>query len=111
MKYLVDSDWVVDYLVGVENARALFDSLLPSGIAISIITHSEIYEGIYGSRDPKRAEKAFRDLLRRVKVLGVSRQVSKENAKLREELRRLKRPIPQRALDLLIVQQLPSPTT
>ena len=102
MKYLVDTDWVVDYLVGVESARDLFDLLLPNGIAISIITHSEIYEGIYGSPNPKQAEEAFRDLLRRMTVLDVTRQVAKENAKLRGELRRLKHPITQRAFDLLI---------
>lgn len=102
MKYLIDTDWVIDYLVGIERARDLFETLLPNGIAISIITHSEIYEGIYSSRNPQPAEKAFQDLLRRITVLGINREISKENAKLRGDLRRLKRPITQRALDLLI---------
>ncbi len=102
MRYLVDTDWVIDYLMGVEQARELFDAILPAGIAISIITFSEIYEGILTGTDPKRAEKAFRDLLRRVTVLGMTRRVAKQNAETRGELRRLKRPITQRAFDLLI---------
>ncbi|MBI3912725.1 MAG: type II toxin-antitoxin system VapC family toxin [Chloroflexi bacterium] len=102
MKYLIDTDWVIDYLVGVERARDLFDTLLPDGITISIITHTEIFEGIYSSADPSSAKKAFQDLLRRISVLGITHRVSKENAKLRGELRRLKRPIPNRAFDLLI---------
>lgn len=72
MSYLVDTDWVVDYLTGQKAADDLFTKLLPSGIAISIVSFSEIYEGIYGSHDPNLAEAAFRAFLRQVTVLGIS---------------------------------------
>ncbi len=102
MKCLVDTDWVIDYLTGQPTAQQLFASLLPDGIAISVVSFSEIYEGIYGSRDPKQAERAFRALLRRVTVLGASRAVAKRNAQIWNELRRRHRPIMHRAFDLLI---------
>ncbi len=52
MKYLVDSDWVVDYLVGRQAAVALLSTIVEEGIAVSLITYGEIYEGIYYGRDP-----------------------------------------------------------
>ena len=47
MSYLLDSDWVADYLKGKPQAVALLDRLREDGIAISLITYGEIYEGIY----------------------------------------------------------------
>lgn len=102
MKYLVDTDWIIDYLTGQPPAKALFTQLLPEGVAISVISFSEVYEGIYGSRDPERAEQAFRAFLSQVKVLGINRSVAKCNGRIRNELRRQRHPITQRALDLLI---------
>jgi predicted nucleic acid-binding protein len=54
MRYLVDSDWIADYLVGKQEAVGLLDRLVPDGIGVSLITLGEIYEGIYYGRDPKR---------------------------------------------------------
>jgi predicted nucleic acid-binding protein len=51
MKYLVDSDWVIDYLAGRQQAITLLSSLAIEGLAISLITFGEIYEGIYYGRD------------------------------------------------------------
>src|SRR5437867_2463305 len=88
MSYLVDTDWVADYLKGREPARQLFEALLPVGIAISIITYTEIYEGIYYGTDPSRHEAVFRQFLRGVRVLGISRAVGRRAALLRGALRR-----------------------
>ena len=42
MKYLADSVWVVDYLIGKQQAIDLFTSVSQDGIAISLITFGEI---------------------------------------------------------------------
>lgn len=102
MKYLIDTDYVIDYLYGNEGARNLLAQLSLDGIAISIITYSEIYEGIFSSRDPKQAEQVFRSFLEGVTVYTVSREVGRQYARLRRELRQARRPITNRALDLLI---------
>lgn len=102
MTYLVDTDWIIDYLTGQTAAQTLFTQLIPNGIAVSIISVSEIYEGIYGSRDPTRADEAFRAFLRQVNVLGISRAVAQRNGRIRNELRQRRRPVNQRALDLFI---------
>ncbi len=102
MKYLIDTDYVIDYLYGNQNARDLVAELDPEGIAISVITYSEIYEGIFGSRDVKQAEQVFRAFLEGVTVYPMSREVGRQYARLRRELRQARRPITNRALDLVI---------
>jgi tRNA(fMet)-specific endonuclease VapC len=58
--YLIDTDWVIDYLQGRCVAVRLLDELVSDGIAISIVTYAEIYQGIYFGRDPRQAEQGFR---------------------------------------------------
>jgi tRNA(fMet)-specific endonuclease VapC len=102
MKHLLDNDWVVDYLQGKDAAQQLIDPLLPLGAAISILTYSEIYQGILGSYDPAFGKRVVRRFLRGVTVLGVTRGVAEANSAIRLELDRLRTPYKHRALDLLI---------
>ena len=85
MKYLVD--WVVDYLAGKQQAISLLTFVWPDGIAISLITLGEIYEGIYYGRDPQRSEAVFRQFLRSVDVLPLNRSIMQRFARLRGDLR------------------------
>ena len=88
MKYLVDSDWIVDYLAGRQHAIDLLSSLANEGMAISLITFGEIYEGIYYGGDPQRSEEGFRKFLRGVDVLPLNRTIMQRFAHIRGELRR-----------------------
>ncbi len=102
MSYLVDTDWVVDYLAGRTAVVQLLDELAPQGLAISIITFIEVYEGIYHSRDPQGTEAIFRAFLQAVKVLSITRTVARRTARIRGYLRQQKLPIDHRAFDLVI---------
>ena len=73
MRYLVDTDWVVEYLKGIDRATQTLAKLAPQGLAISIITFGEIYEGIYYGRDPEAHEYWFRQFIRSVRVLPLNR--------------------------------------
>ena len=42
--YLIDSDWVTDYLRGQPEANVLLNRLRPDGIAISAVAVAEVYE-------------------------------------------------------------------
>jgi tRNA(fMet)-specific endonuclease VapC len=88
MTYLADSNIVADYLNGRAAAVILLDTLLPMGLAISLVTYGEIYDGIYGSRNPKQAERAFRCFLRAVTVLSLNQSIMREFARIRGVLRR-----------------------
>lgn len=102
MTYLIDTDYVVDFLVGQEMTRALFRRIRPLGASISLITFMEIYEGIEGGRDSERAEQTFRAFLNGTPVLGLNRTVARRAAHIRATLRSERRPITHRALDILI---------
>lgn len=95
MKYLVDSDWVADYLKGRPNAVDLLDHLFPDGLAISIVTFAEVYEGVYYGSDPKRNEAIFRRFLEGVAVVNIGRLVARRFALIRGELRAKGQMIPQ----------------
>lgn len=100
MIYLVDSDWVADYLKGRSPAVALLDRLVHDGIAISIITFAEVYEGIYYGRDRAHYAQIFHNFLRGARVLGISRAVARRFAIIRGDLRARGQLLPQP--DLLI---------
>src|SRR5947209_4050679 len=87
MNYLVDSDYVVDYLKGQSHAPTLLESLFSHGLAISIVTFAEVYEGIYYGHNPKHYTMIFRRFLKGVSVLGVTRSVAQRFALLRGDLR------------------------
>jgi tRNA(fMet)-specific endonuclease VapC len=88
VSYLIDSDWVVDYLKGLEVATALLTRLEPEGLAISIISFGEVLEGIIYSRDRTNHEAGFRRFLRRADVLPLSRLTMSRFASIRGDLRR-----------------------
>ncbi len=87
MTFLVDSDWVISYLGNRRNAVTLLDSLVVEGLAISIVTYAEVYEGIYYGRDPASNEAAFRHFLRGVRVLGINRTTARRFAMIHGRLR------------------------
>lgn len=88
MNYLIDTDWIVEYLKGRDPAAQLLDMLAPETLAISLITYGEIYEGIYYSRDPKRSEQGFLQFLRGIDVLSLNKPIMKKFAHIRGQLRR-----------------------
>ncbi len=87
MTYLIDSDLVADYLNGRREGVDLLVRFLPSGLAISIITFAEVYEGIYYGRDTSRNEAIFRQFLTGVRVLGINRSIARGFARIRGDLR------------------------
>lgn len=87
MIYLVDSDYVADYLKGRPPAPQLLEKLFPNGLAISIITFTEVYEGIYYGYQPEQYTAIFRRFLEGVRVLGITRPIARQCAILRGQLR------------------------
>lgn len=87
MSELVDSDWVADWLQGKLPAVKLLTTLATSGLAISLITYGEIYERIYFGRDPKQSERVFRQFLRSVTVLPLTKPIMRRFARIRAQLR------------------------
>lgn len=61
LEYLVDTDWVIHYLTGQSHIIARLDALKEAGLAVSLISLAELYEGIYSSTDPDANERALGD--------------------------------------------------
>ncbi len=80
MTYLVDSDYVANYLKGRTPATTLLDRLFPEGMAVSIVTYAEVYEGIFYGQHRANHERGWRLFLRTTPVLSITRSVAKRYA-------------------------------
>jgi tRNA(fMet)-specific endonuclease VapC len=87
MTYLVDTDYVVDYLKGQRNVPAILHALLPEGLALSIITFAEVYEGIYYGQNQSYYEQGLQKFLHGVRLLGITQSTARQFAILRGQLR------------------------
>jgi len=96
--YLIDTDWMADFLNGRESATHLIASLANEGIGISIVTYAELYEGI--AESDERTRTRLQELLAVVDTFPIDFEVARLFGDLRTVLRREGRMIPD--LDLLI---------
>ncbi len=101
-RYLVDSDWIVDYLSGTREAKELLDALVQLGIAMSIISRIEIEEGVLGSMHPEQDRDSFEKFLGISETIYVEQRIASRTARLRVDLRRAGRSVNHRAYDLII---------
>ena len=101
MPYLIDTDLVIDHLANIPEANQLLDKLAPEGIAISIITYMEVYQGVARSPSATEARAKLQIFRRSVPVLPFSLSVAKRCALLREQLKTEQKRVKARALDLI----------
>jgi tRNA(fMet)-specific endonuclease VapC len=102
MPYLIDSNLVIDHLSDVPEASQLLADLAEEGLAISIITYMEAFQGVERSPSPKEAHDKFHAFAGSVLILPLSVAVAERCARLREALRSQNKRVNSRALDLII---------
>lgn len=100
MRYLVDSDWLIDAVGGIPLAVSTLARLSAEGLAVSIIAVAEVYEGAFGLADPEITLASFREFLSDYTTLPLSDSIVERIARLRASLRREGQLIPD--MDLLI---------
>lgn len=88
--YLIDTDWIIHYLNGQREIVKRLISLRKEGLAISVISLAELYEGVYYSINPEGDKKALDDFLTGVSILGIEDEICKIFGKERGKLRKLK---------------------
>ncbi len=101
MPLLIDSDWLIDYLDGDAQAIAAINALIPTGVAISIVTYMEVYQGTLRKADVPQAQQDLATFLRNVPVLPFSQPVAVRCARVREQLLSQGKRVRPRALDLI----------
>jgi tRNA(fMet)-specific endonuclease VapC len=87
LAYLIDSDWTIDYLKGRPAASSLLTGLLSDGIAISIVTYAEVYEGIYSGGNRRAHEAALRGFLRVADLVSITMPIARRYARISGDLR------------------------
>ena len=102
MPYLLDSDWVIDHLSNLRQAVQLVDRLAPAGLAMSVVSYMEAYQGIGRNADPAKADAALREFVDLVPILPFTPAVARRCGSVREELRNQGKRINSRALDLMV---------
>jgi tRNA(fMet)-specific endonuclease VapC len=101
MPYLLDSDVLISQRQDEPEALSLVEQLAPEGLAISIITYMEVYQGILRSPDPARAEAGLAAFLAGVPVVPFSLDAARRCAAMREHLAGQGTRVRSRALDLI----------
>lgn len=101
MPYLIDTDHVIDHLTEQPAIVTLLNRLTEEGIAITMVTYMEVYEGIVRDPDPDMAQARFDRFLVGVPILPFSEAVAQTCARLRHQLRTQGKRVNARALDLV----------
>jgi tRNA(fMet)-specific endonuclease VapC len=85
-QYLLDTDLVVDILTGQEKAIHTVLELAPAGLAVSIITYGELYEGAAFAREPEPALSGLRSFLTGKPILPLTQPIMEQFAHIRGNL-------------------------
>ncbi|MGH2562509.1 MAG: type II toxin-antitoxin system VapC family toxin [Thermomicrobiales bacterium] len=100
MRYLLDSDWIIDATAGVTSALRAIGQARPDGLAVKTIALAEVYEGAFVLDDPAAGIAAFRRFLAGIAVLDITESIAERFAELRSLPRKNGNLIPD--MDLLI---------
>jgi tRNA(fMet)-specific endonuclease VapC len=91
--YVVDTDWAIHWLHGNVRVRKRLEELRGQGLALSVVSLAELWEGVHYSRDPLQSEHGLNDFLRRVFFLSIDEETcnlfGKERGRLRAEGKRI----------------------
>jgi predicted nucleic acid-binding protein len=74
-------------LIGLPRAVASLERLSPNGLAVSIVSLGELYEGAFGSIDPAARLVRYREFLSPFPVLPLTDPIMEHFGKMRAELR------------------------
>ncbi len=102
MRYLLDTTVLIPYFAGDQGAATLIRDLIPDGIAASILSYLEAYQGAIEEADPEAARRQLNAFFAGIPVLPVSPAVARRGAELRSLLKRQGKQPRKRAFDLVI---------
>ncbi len=102
VRFLVDSDGVIDYLLDQPGIVQLLDDLVAEGIGLSVITAVEVLEGIKFGRNADTMRQRYDDFVQGVQIIPFDMNVADTAATLRGNLRARRLPVNERSMDLLI---------
>ena len=81
--FLVDTDLVIDHFNQVEPVTRRLEQLQKEGLALSIISVAEPWEGVLFSKSPEHSEALLEEFLSGVVILGIDEEICKRFGRLR----------------------------
>lgn len=99
-RYLLDTDWIIQYLHGHPEVVRRVDELRGEGVGLAIVSLAEVYEGVYFSQNPQDSERQLIEFLRGFPVFNIDPESCKLFGRERGRLRAARRMIGD--FDLLI---------
>lgn len=90
-EYLIDTDWVIRVLHGNADAIQTLEDQAPQGLAVSLITYDELYQGAYYARESTQALELLRDMLDGIELLPLTTAIMERFAIVRGQLTRNQR--------------------
>jgi tRNA(fMet)-specific endonuclease VapC len=100
VKYLLDTDWLIDARGNLPSAVRAIDELSDTGLAVSIISIGELYEGAFRFSEPQAEMTRIRSFLNPFAIVWLSDPIMESSGRTRCQLRRAGQLIPD--LELLI---------
>jgi tRNA(fMet)-specific endonuclease VapC len=94
VKYLFDSDWIIDGLTGRSVVVQTIATLGVDGACVSIAAVGEIFEGAFGSPDPQWTLRVMREYLADFVTIPLTDPIMETFARVRADLRGQGRLIP-----------------
>jgi tRNA(fMet)-specific endonuclease VapC len=88
IRYLIDTDILIDYTLRREPSTHMLSDLLEDGVAISILSYGELLEGILGRQSLQEREDAVTSILEIVTLINLSEEIVRMFAEVRSGLRR-----------------------
>lgn len=92
VRYLIDTDWAIQYLRGDAGIVGRLEELKPEGLGLSVISLAELYEGVFSSRASRASEEGLNNFLRRVAIIGIDEETCRLFGRERGRLRVERRP-------------------
>ncbi len=102
MHYLIDTDRLIDHLANDRATQQLLIRLAGAGIAMSVISYMELYQGVIQNPEPEAARAKLAALLAVVPMQPFTREVAETCGRIRADLQRKGKRVRPRALDLQI---------
>lgn len=84
--HLVDTDWIIDCLRGRGDTAQTLVDLAPAGLAVSVITYGELFQGTYYARDARTSLRGLRSFLRGKRLIPLNRAIAERYGIIRGDL-------------------------
>jgi tRNA(fMet)-specific endonuclease VapC len=88
MRYLLDTDWIIQVLAGRKEAVLAHKRIHPEDMAVSYITIGEIYDVAFSYANPQAHLHTFRQFLAPFPLLDLTEPIMERFAEIRSYLRR-----------------------